>query len=145
MRIYTHERKADSMFALGLREPAKGAVAIAQQAVNDRNLISGNPLLVSLLQNGLEDDARFFSSANGRQHMRPFGASRRRVARKAPFLLIGRQRFVVHTLLFIGPTQDGVRGDRSRIEGQCLVTLLNSIVESAGKEQDVGHGRGQHG
>src|SRR5436190_22644744 len=96
-------------------------------------------MLVSLRENGVENDTRFIMPAHCSEYVSAFRPRRGRVAGETSLLFIGRQSLAVPALFLVGPPQDCVSGDTPRIQCQCFVTLIDSIVEPAGKKEHVGH------
>src|SRR6185503_13481593 len=92
--IDAHEREPDRVLAFSLCEPAEGVVEVAEPGVDDGDLIRGHPILVTLVQNVVQNRLRFFFFPRCRKHVCAFGMCRRRVAREASFLLESSHRFV---------------------------------------------------
>ena len=57
MRIDAHERETDSVFALSLLKPAKRVVEVAQKGVDDGDLVSRDPVLISFRDDLVENRA----------------------------------------------------------------------------------------
>src|SRR5258705_3472487 len=128
MRVDANERKSNSMLALCLSQPAERVVAIAEQTVDDRYLISSDPPLRTIYQKLFQNSAGLIMLSCSSQHVCAFSEGSRSVSRKALFLLVGSESLIVHSFLFIGPTQHSVCGDGAPIKLQGFTTLRNSFV-----------------
>ena len=64
MRIDAYKREADSVFSFSLCEPAKCVVEVAQPRVDNRDLISRNPILMTLGNDLVQNGLRFLAFAD---------------------------------------------------------------------------------
>ena len=65
MRIDAHESETDGVFPFGLFEPAERVLEIVEQRVDDRDLVGGNPVLITLADDLVENGLSFVSFADG--------------------------------------------------------------------------------
>src|SRR5882672_10373178 len=138
MWIDAHEGKAYGMFAFSLGQPVECIIALAKQPIDDRDFVSRHPLLLSPLEDFLQDHARLIMPANRGQQVRALRVRSRRIAREYPLLFEGSQRFMGHSFSFVGPAQDRVSSYGARVKLECLTTLLDRIIKSACKKENVG-------
>src|SRR5258705_2278634 len=135
MRVDANEGKSNSMLALCLSQPAERVVAIAEQTVDDRYLIGSNPPLRTIYQKFFQNSACLIMLSCSSEHVCAFSEGGRRVSRKALFLLVGSKGLIVHSFLFIGPTQHCVCGDCTPIKLQNFTPLRKSFVTIARDNQ----------
>src|SRR5258705_6786730 len=114
-----------------MSQPAERVVAIAEQAVDDCYLIGSDPPLRTIYQKFFQNSAGLIMLSCSSEHVCAFSEGGRSVSRKALFMLVGRERLIVHSFLFIGPTQHCVRGDCTPIKVKGFTTLRNSFVKFA--------------
>src|SRR5689334_1472894 len=129
VRIDAYEGETNRMFALSLGQPAKRVVEIVEPRVDDRDLVSGDPVLSALRDDVFENRTGFVTFADGGEHVRALRVRGRRVAGETAFLFERRKRFRVFAFQFISPTQNRVRRDRARILFERLLTLHDRFVK----------------
>ena len=144
MWIDAHEGEANSVFPFRLSEPAQRVHAVTKQAIDNRDLISSNPFHLASRQNLFQDGPSFIVSADSSQQVGQLRSRGWRIAGKAALLFKCCKRLAMHSLLFIRPTQNGVRGHRARIQFKRLVTLLDGVIVPARQEEHIGQRRCDH-
>src|SRR2546423_11940604 len=95
--IDAHKSKPDGVLAFGLGQPAKRAVEVVEQRVDNRDFVGRHPVLGALGDDFLEDRACFVALANRREYVRALRVRGGRVAGKTAFLFKRGKRFSVHT------------------------------------------------
>src|SRR5258705_3989902 len=141
MRVDANEGKSNSMLALCLSQPAERVVAITEQTVDDCYLIGSDPPLRTIYQKFFQNSTCLIMLSCSSEHVCAFSEGSRGVSRKTLFLLVGSESLIVHSFLFIGPTQHCVCCDSTPIKLQGFTTLRNSFVKFARKKQHVGYTR----
>src|ERR1043165_6093262 len=144
VRVDTHEREADGVLAFRLRQPAKGVVEVTEPRVDDRDLVSRHPILVTLGDDLIQNRLGFFTFSDRREYVRALGVRGRRVPRETALLFERRQRLVVHAFQFVRPTKNRMRRHRARIELERLARLRHSLVKLACQKQYVRNRRCDH-
>src|SRR5215831_13903463 len=130
VRIDARKGEANRVLLISLAQPEESVVAIVEQAVDDRNLVSRHPLLATLLDDLFQDLPGLFDVSGGGQHVRALGAGGWGVAGENALLIKCGQRFRHHALLFIGPSENRMCRNAAGVDGQSLSRLRNRVIEA---------------
>src|SRR5678815_1064610 len=101
MWIDAHEGEANGVLTLRLSQPAQRIHVIAEQAIDNCNLVGGDPFLLSSRQNLFENRPRFIVPADCGEQVCQLGARGGSVAGKTPLVFKRSEGFVMHSLLFV--------------------------------------------